>query len=157
MPSLDKRQRKKQRVQDSDGDDAASSGGDDHELGTQARRNDAILAKVDPEYLNSPVDLRQGESKLRILAGQLTAVKKKVQATIGSLSEVAGDWAETLSEDHRDDEYDEERMIAALLADVRRLVLCLVAFCLACAPRARARKSLFAARLDRRSLALSLS
>ncbi|GAA5843963.1 hypothetical protein JCM9279_003688 [Rhodotorula babjevae] len=114
MPSLDKRQRKKQRVADSDADDAS----DDHgEPDTQARRNDAILAKVDPEYRNKPVDLRQGESKLRIIAGQLTAVKTQVAKTVGALSDVAGEWAQALAEAHRDEQYDEDSRIAALLAD----------------------------------------
>ncbi|GAA5945629.1 hypothetical protein JCM3775_005495 [Rhodotorula graminis] len=117
MPSLDKRHRKKQRVADSDGDASDASAPDHREPDTQARRNDAILAKVDPEYRNTPVDLRQGESKLRLVASQLTTVKKRVAETVGALSDVAGEWAQALAEAHRDDEYDEDSRIAALLAD----------------------------------------
>ncbi|GAA5825246.1 hypothetical protein JCM3770_003169 [Rhodotorula araucariae] len=112
MPSIDVRtqQRKKQRVDDSD------DSGDD--LGAQGGRNDRILAKVDPQYLNQPVDLRQGEAKLRVLAANLTLVKKRVTDSVSTLIETAGEMAEALSEDHRDDEYDEGRMLAALSNDV---------------------------------------
>ena len=126
MPSLDKRHRKKDRVADSDGDASDASASRDHDQGepdTQARRNDAILAKVDPEYRNTPVDQRQGLSKLGIIAGQLNTVKKQVARTVGALSDVAGEWAQALAEAHRDEEYDEDSRIAALLADVRPLSL----------------------------------
>ncbi|BGP39207.1 hypothetical protein JCM10450v2_003162 [Rhodotorula kratochvilovae] len=111
MPSLDvkKQHRKKQRVADSDESD--------DDIGAQGGRNDLILAKVESQYLNQPIDLKQGEAKLRVLAANLTVIKKRVADTVGTLIDAAGEMADSLSEDHRDEEYDEDRMLAALKND----------------------------------------
>ncbi|GAA5994344.1 NSE2 family E3 SUMO-protein ligase [Rhodotorula paludigena] len=108
MPSLDKRSKKKQRVDDSSGDD---------EPGTQGARNDALLAKVDPEYLNKPIDIKQGEAKTRALVASLGTVKKKLGESIKTLIDIAGEMAETLSEEHRDEDYHEDAKLAALKND----------------------------------------
>ncbi|BGP15139.1 hypothetical protein JCM10213_005400 [Rhodosporidiobolus nylandii] len=106
MPSLDKH--RKQRVQDDEMEDGDSDTGE---------RNDAILTKVDPEYLNKPIDLKQGDAKLRALVANLKVVEKQLKNVAEKLSEVAAETADMLSEQYINEEFDEDKMLQVVRED----------------------------------------
>jgi hypothetical protein len=54
---------------------------------------------IQPEYLNQPVNQKQGESKLRTLIGELATLSKSLKHSADNLTEVAGDLAESLKQD----------------------------------------------------------
>ncbi|GAA5860407.1 hypothetical protein JCM8547_000294 [Rhodosporidiobolus lusitaniae] len=106
MPSIEKKHRRSRAVE-SDSDDGANPRGGSSTGG----RNDAILAKVDPEYLNRPIDLKQGDAKLKGLIVQLNMMQKQLRDVANGLGDVAGEMAESLSEQHVNDEYDEDALL----------------------------------------------
>ncbi|GAA5927386.1 SUMO ligase MMS21 [Sporobolomyces koalae] len=81
----------------------------------QGRLNDDLLRQVDPTLLNQPVDLRQGDSKLKQLVGQLQVLKKSLKDTLILLHNVTSEFVETLAEEHRDEGYDEHKYLEVLL------------------------------------------
>ncbi|GAA6033653.1 hypothetical protein JCM8097_004367 [Rhodosporidiobolus ruineniae] len=97
----------KRRVADDENSDVEDQGG----------RNDALLAKIDPEYLNQPIDLRQGDAKLKGLLVNLKQVSKQLEDVADTLAQVAEQMAEVLSESYRDDEYDEDKMLGVFQDD----------------------------------------
>ncbi|GAA5908597.1 hypothetical protein JCM6882_003688 [Rhodosporidiobolus microsporus] len=111
MPSIDKKRKGRAVESDSDGDDSHNGGGG------QGAANDAILAKVDPEYLNRPIDLKLGDAKLRALITALRLVQQSLQDVAQSLHAVAHETANALSEEYRDDEYDEDKMLQVMKED----------------------------------------
>jgi Fe2+ transport system protein B len=109
MPSVDQ-QKRKQRVAESDEEsDGSDAGG----------RNDAVLAKVDPEFLNKPIDLKQGDQKLKHIVLNLKAAQKELSQVNEALYDVACETAEQLSEAHQAEEYNEDKMLKVFTTEVR--------------------------------------
>ncbi|GAA5961768.1 hypothetical protein JCM21900_000755 [Sporobolomyces salmonicolor] len=82
---------------------------------SQGFRNDVLLAKVEREYLNQPIDLKQGDSKLKQLVGHFNVLKRELKGAAAVLHNVASDVAEVLAEEYRDEDYDEDKMVGYLL------------------------------------------
>lgn len=78
--------KKAARVEESDDSD-----GDDLQL--------PKYGDIQPEYLNQPVNQKQGESKLKTLIGELAALSQSLKQSADNLTEVAGDLAESLKQD----------------------------------------------------------
>ena len=76
--------KQKARVEDSDSD------GDE---GRVPKYDD-----IQPEYLNQPIDSRQGDSKIRTLSGELSLVVKELKSTAETIMLVAADLASSLSQ-----------------------------------------------------------
>ena len=106
----------KKRVADSD-DEGSSS--DDGERADRPPATERLLAKVDPEYLNTPIDLRQGDAKIRALYGHLKSLQKDVREAETLLSDVAAEMADMLGQENRDEEYNEDAVFDRLKANVR--------------------------------------
>lgn len=106
MPSVDN-SRRKQRVAESDSEEDDAGG-----------NNDAVLAKVDPEFLNKPIDLQQGQSKLKLIVMGLKTAEKQLGEVANALFDVAQETAEQLSEAYQDG-YDEDEMMKVFREDVR--------------------------------------
>ncbi|GAA6014804.1 hypothetical protein JCM10207_002187 [Rhodosporidiobolus poonsookiae] len=111
MPSIDRKKDKKRRAVESDSD------GEGSEAGGVGGRNDATLAKVDPEYLNQPVDLKQGGAKLSALIAQLKVTEKSLKEVGKVLAEVANETAESLSAQHANDSLDEDALLKVYFED----------------------------------------
>ncbi|BGO98623.1 E3 SUMO-protein ligase nse2 [Rhodotorula toruloides] len=105
MPPASKR---KKHVVESDSD------GSDVEV-EHVERNDKILQKVDPEYLNKPVDLQQGSAKIRLIINSLTALAKDLMTGEETVLNTASEMAELLNEDYKDEDMNEEKWLKALL------------------------------------------
>lgn len=112
MPSLE-RKGNGRRVADSDDDAGAASDGE------PIAQSDQLLAKVEPEYLNRPIDLRQGDAYLRKLIGSLHSLKKDVNSAERAVSLVGTEMAELLGEEYDAEAYDEDTVLERLQADVR--------------------------------------
>ncbi|GAA5952435.1 hypothetical protein JCM8115_003601 [Rhodotorula mucilaginosa] len=104
----------KKRVADSD-DEGSSS--DDGERADRPPATERLLAKVDPEYLNTPIDLRQGDAKIRALYGNLKSLQKDVRNAETLLSDVAAEMADMLGQENRDEEYNEDAVFDRLKAN----------------------------------------
>uniref|UniRef100_A0A0K3CB41 Uncharacterized protein n=1 Tax=Rhodotorula toruloides TaxID=5286 RepID=A0A0K3CB41_RHOTO len=111
MPPASKR---KKHVVESDSD------GSDVEV-EHVERNDKILQKVDPEYLNKPVDLQQGSAKIRLIINSLTALAKDLMTGEETVLNTASEMAELLNEDYKDEDMNEEKWLKALLENVSPL------------------------------------
>lgn len=103
------------RVADSDYE---PMNGSDDDRDQQGDITDRILAKVDPEYLNTAIDLRQGDAALRKLIGALGSLRKEVKDVENTLSNVASEMAEMLSDELVDEEYNEDATLERLQAHV---------------------------------------
>ena len=108
MPSVDKAHRKS-RVAESESEE-------DDNVGANA--NDAVLAKVDPEFLNKPVDLKQGDTKLKGLLLGLRMAGDELGRVAKALHDVALETAMQLSEAYPND-YDEDKMMQVFREEVR--------------------------------------
>ncbi|BGP07244.1 hypothetical protein JCM10049v2_003075 [Rhodotorula toruloides] len=105
MPPASKR---KKHVVESDSD------GSDVEV-EHVERNDRILQKVDPEYLNKPIDLQQGSAKIKLIISSLTALAKDLMTGEETVLNTASEMAELLNEDYKDEDMNEEKWLKALL------------------------------------------
>ena len=110
----------KKRVAESDDEGSSSDGEREHDRPPATER---LLAKVDPEYLNTPIDLRQGDAKIRALYGHLKSLQKDVREAETLLSDVAAEMADMLGQENRDEEYNEDAVFDRLKANVRATVL----------------------------------
>ncbi|GAA5892242.1 SUMO ligase MMS21 [Sporobolomyces salmoneus] len=82
----------------------------------QGRLNDSLLQKVNPEYLNQPIDAKQGDLKLKLLCSQFEQTKKQLEEARALLHNVASDFTESLAEEVlREEEFDEDKYIGFLL------------------------------------------
>lgn len=106
----------KKRVAESDYEHSSSDGEREHDRPPATER---LLAKVDPEYLNTPIDLRQGDAKIRALYGHLKSLQKDVREAETLLSDVAAEMADMLGQENRDEEYNEDAVFDRLKANVR--------------------------------------
>ncbi|GAA5970659.1 hypothetical protein JCM11641_007389 [Rhodosporidiobolus odoratus] len=111
MPSIDRRRKDKRRAVESD------SEGEGSDAGGQGGRNDEILTKVEPEYLNQPIDLKQGDAKLRGLVANLKTMQKQLAEAAQTLHSVCSETAELLSEEYRDEDYNEDKMLSVYRKD----------------------------------------
>lgn len=116
-PSSHRKNRK--RVADSDDEHSSSDG----ERLDRPPATERLLAKVDPEYLNTPIDLRQGDAKIRALYGHLKSLQKEVREAETLLSDVAAEMADMLGQENRDEEYNEDAVFDRLKANVRAAVV----------------------------------
>lgn len=110
--------RKNKRVADSDDGDSSDGRGGQRGDNSAAPATDRLLVKVDPEYLNTPIDVRQGDAKIRAIYGNLVSFEKTVRDAENILSDVAAEMAEMLGEQHRDEEYNENVVFERLQANV---------------------------------------
>lgn len=106
----------KKRVADSDDEGSSSDG---RGSGGRPPATERLLAKVDPEYLNTPIDLRQGDAKIRALYGNLKSLQKEVREVETLLFDVAAEMADMLGEENREEEYNEDTVFDRLKANVR--------------------------------------
>lgn len=104
----------KKRVADSDDEGSSSDG---RGSGGRPPATERLLAKVDPEYLNTPIDLRQGDAKIRALYGNLKSLQKEVREVETLLFDVAAEMADMLGEENRDEEYNEDTVFDRLKAN----------------------------------------
>ncbi|POY73648.1 hypothetical protein BMF94_3183 [Rhodotorula taiwanensis] len=112
MPSMNRKSNGRRLA---DSDDEPMNGSDD-DRDQQGDITDRILAKVDPEYLNTAIDLRQGDAALRKLIGALGSLRKEVKDVENTLSNVASEMAEMLSDELVDEEYNEDATLERLQA-----------------------------------------
>ncbi|GAA5861246.1 hypothetical protein JCM3774_002240 [Rhodotorula dairenensis] len=105
--------RRNKRVADSEDGDSSDGGSERN----APPATDRLLVKVDPDYLNTPIDVRQGDAKIRAIYGNLMSFEKTIRDAENMLSDVAAEMAEMLSEEHRDEEYNEDAVFERLQAN----------------------------------------
>ncbi|GAA6019039.1 hypothetical protein JCM11491_002498 [Sporobolomyces phaffii] len=105
MPSFKRRA----AVRDDSSEEPESSDNEE-----QGRVNDSLLAKVDRDYLNQPIDLKQGDTKLKQLVSQFNQLTKRMRDAVNLLHNVAAEFVESLAEEFRDQDFQEDKYIQYL-------------------------------------------
>ncbi|GAA6058837.1 hypothetical protein JCM10212_002781 [Sporobolomyces blumeae] len=105
MPSISRRQR------------AVSESSAESDNEEQGRKNDRLLSRVDQQYLNRPIDQRQGDSKLKQLVGNFSVVSANLKNAAGSLRDVAAEMATSLAETYNGQDLDEHQLIHELVTN----------------------------------------
>lgn len=114
MPSL----KRKSRAAPSSESEGEQSDASQSSSASQGQTNDNLLAKVEPIYLNQPIDSKQGDQKLKVLVGTFNVLSKDLRDCLTVLHNVASDLAESLAEDVKDQEYDEDSWLDVLKENV---------------------------------------
>ncbi|GAA5977596.1 hypothetical protein JCM5350_002286 [Sporobolomyces pararoseus] len=116
MPSLKRRQ---PRITSSDAEeeqqDPRNVEEEESDSESQGRVNDSLLEKIDPQYLNQRLDIKQGDVKLKAPISQLNQMEKHLKETGDLLYNVATEFAESLREEVKDVEFEEDKYIKILL------------------------------------------
>jgi len=123
MPSLKRKSRAAIESEESEGERSDASNSSSQ---SQGQTNDNLLAKVEPIYLNNPIDLRQGDQKLKVLVGSFNVLSRELKNAASVLHNVASQLAESLSEDMKDQEFDEDEWLKVLKENVSSLLLLLL-------------------------------
>ncbi|GAA5987129.1 hypothetical protein JCM10908_001038 [Rhodotorula pacifica] len=106
--------RRNKRAVDSEEDDHSAASDDDQQQQQHSAATDKLLTKVDPEYLNTPIDVRQGDAKLRAIFGNLKSFEANLRDAELVLQDVAAEMAEMLGEEHREEDYNEDTVFERL-------------------------------------------
>ena len=122
MPSLKRKSRAAIESEESEGERSDASQTSSQ---SQGQTNDNLLAKVEPIYLNNPIDLRQGDQKLKVLVGSFNVLSRELKNAASVLHNVASQLAESSSEDMKDQEFDEDEWLKVLKENVSSILLLL--------------------------------
>jgi len=120
MPSLKRGSRVARSSSSSGGEEEEVYSSSDSDNEEQIRLNDSLLNKVDQTYLNQPIDLKQGDTRLKVLIGNLKVLNDNLKDTIGLLHNVGSEFAESLVEEIPKEwnDFDEDKYIQFLLDNV---------------------------------------
>ncbi|GAA5963849.1 hypothetical protein JCM3765_004039 [Sporobolomyces pararoseus] len=123
MPSLKRSSNRQIQDTDSSGNEDSNREEGSESEGEQGRLNDSLLSKVDPQYLNQSLDIKQGDLKLKSPIAQLSKMEKEFKETSNLLHNVASEFAESLREDFRQVEFDQDKYIKFLIENDTMKVL----------------------------------